>query len=254
MARKHRTSLSHVYQEERAPQTLESRVAAYDWYASADVPGWLKPALFLGVAIVVVAVFVAAANNADAQSNQDLAGVSRTFLSALANGGAVAALQVCAESPEGHQALAAERRRVFGALPGYDAFDPGARAKKLQTLERLRSELADEGVQWGAIEPLAMSGVRARVLQPSLMKEPASLVWGHLYFSNANRLFEIEVTAWQCGDRFIIADIWDWAPLAVPPSELESFAKARSREFLQEQDDAPDDTKIIRPKRIFLAI
>lgn len=254
MARKQQSSLSHLYSAESPPPSFGSRLTAPPNTVSPATRGWLNPVLLASLFLGLVSAFVVAGNNVGAQSNRDLAGVSRTFISAIANGDTIAALAVCAESPEGQKILAAEQLRVFGSLNGPAVFDPQTRAIKLHTLNRLREELASDGVRWDNIEPLALGGVRARVLQPSLMKEPASLVWGHLYFSNANRVYEIEVTAWQCGDRFIIADVWDWAPVPVSPSDLESFAKARSRDFLDDRDEAPEDTKIIRPRRIFLAI
>ncbi len=252
MARKQRYSLTDLYSVESSP-TLESRIASPTVRPRPSRP-WLKTVVLICVLAGISAAFVIAGRNVGAQSNHDLAGVSRTFLVALANDNLNAALAVCAESPEGQRILNEERRRVFGALSGADAYDPQLRAIKRHTLSRLREELANDGVRWDDIEPLAIGGVRARMLQSSLMKEPASLVWGHLYFSNNNRLYEIEVTAWQCGDQFVIADIWNWAPLTIAPSEVEAFAKTRSRRFLDDRSETPDDTKIIRPRRIFLDI
>ena len=254
MARKQRNSLTNLYSLEPAP-TLESRIAS-PTVRTRTRPSrpWLKAVVLLCVLAGIGTGFIVAARNVGAQSNHDLAGVSRTFLVALANDDLNEALAVCAESPEGQRILNEERRRVFGALSGADAFDPQSRVIKRHTLSRLREELAGVGVRWDTIEPLAIGGVRARVLQSSLMKEPASLVWGHLYFSNNNRLYEIEVTAWQCGDQFVIADVWNWAPLTIAPSDVEAFAKTRSRRFLNDRANAPDDTKIIRPRRIFLDI
>jgi hypothetical protein len=251
MARKH--TLSDLYSAQSPGSALESRVASREPLAHPTRP-WSKTVALLAVLAGLSVVIVIAGRNVGAQSNHDLAGISRTFLVALANDNISGALAVCAESPEGKRILEAERRRVFGDLMNTDPIDPQARLVKSHTLNRLREELANQGVRWDSIKPLALGGVRARVLEPSLMKEPASLVWGHLYFSNAGRLYEIEVTAWQCGERFIIADVWDWAPLAVAPSEVEAFAKARSRRFLSEKGDAPDDTQIIRPRRIFISI
>ncbi len=255
MARKHRHSLANLDWTEPKRPTLESQLFAREVSvrASRGRP-WLKSFAVLAMIAVLGTGFVIAGHNVGAQSNHDLAGVSRTFLVAIANDNVNGALEVCAESAEGQRILEDERRRVFGALSDADVFDPQARTIKLHTLNRLREELAAEGVRWDDIEPLALGGVRARVLEPSLMKEPASLVWGHLYFSTNNRVYEIEVTAWQCGDQFIIADVWNWAPLSIAPSEVESFAKERSRKFLRNQNDAPDDTKIIRPRRVFLTI
>jgi len=254
MARKHRNSLFDLYEAEASAPSLESRLASPTPRALPQQRPWLKTAAILSMIAVLGTAFVIAGRNVGAQSNHDLAGISRTFLVALAHDDMNAALEVCAESPEGQRILAAERQRVFGSLADQDFLDPQARTIRSHTLNRLREELGQAGLQWNDIEPLALGGVRARVLQPSLMKEPASLVWGHLYFSNANRLYEIEVTAWQCGDQFIIVDVWDWAPLTVAPSEVESFAKARSRRFLQDRREGPDDTKIIRPRRIFITI
>ncbi len=253
MARKHRNSLADLHWLEPKHSTMESRLIEEDEESSAG-RSWVKPLAFLAIFAIVGMGFAIADRSVGAQSNHDLAGISRTFLVSIANNDVDAALDVCAESADGQRILEAERRRVFGALSGAEAFDPQARMIKQHTLNRLRDELAEDGVRWDDIEPLALGGVRARVLESSLMKEPASLVWGHLYFSNNNRLFEIEVTAWQCGDQFIIADVWNWAPLSVAPSEVEAFAKARSRRFLQERKDSPDNTKIIRPRRVFLTI
>ena len=253
MARKHSHKLSDLYSAQPPGPALESIIAPPEPLARATRP-WSKTVALLAVLAGLSVVVVIAGRNVGAQSNHDLAGISRTFLIALANDNISAALEVCAESPEGQRILKAERRRVFGDLMNVDLLDPQARLITSHTLNRLRDELANQGVRWESIKPLALGGVRARVLQPSLMKEPASLVWGHLYFSNADRLYEIEVTAWQCGDRFIIADVWDWAPLAVAPSEVEAFAKTRSRRYLSDKRDAPDDTQIIRPRRIFIPI
>lgn len=253
MARKQRFSLLNLYSVDSVMPEFESRIASIEPRRRPSRP-WVKTGVLLCFLLGLGSAFVVAGRNVGAQSNHDLAGISRTFLIALAKDDISGALEVCAESPEGRRILAVERRRVFGALTRGESFDPQARILRIHTLNLLRDELSEAGIRWENVKPLAFGGIRTRMLQPSLMKEPASLVWGHLYFSDANRLYQIEVTAWQCGDRFVIADIWDWAPLAVAPSEVEAFAKARSRQFLDERRDKPDDTKIIRPRRIFVPI
>jgi hypothetical protein len=241
---------------DRDTDTLAARIALTTPLPHTPVHrrNWLRTTLMLGIVAVVCTGVAMAGRYAGAQRNDDLAGISEELIAAIAAADFDKALSVCAESPQGEHILRAERRRVFGTTAGAASFDPNARAMRRQTLEDLHADLSAAGIDWTAVEPLAFAGVRARFLQASLMKAPASMVWGHAYFRDSGRLYALEVTAWECGGQYVIADIWDWAPVSIPPGQVESFAKDRTRERIRAQQDTPDDFKLMRPRRVYLPL
>ena len=82
------------------------------------------------------------------------------------------ALAVCAEGEPGAQMLAGEDRQVFvpaaGSTEGRAA---NARNVRIESLTILRQQLAQLGVQWSDITPIAFGGVRAAMTLRAMLAE-----------------------------------------------------------------------------------
>jgi hypothetical protein len=162
------------------------------------------------------------------------------------------ALAACAEGEPGAQMLADEDREVF--VPAADSPEnraAAARDARAESLAVLRMELAQLGVQWNDITPLAFGGVRARVRQDELMTRPVTAVTGHLYFLSGGSLFAVELSARKCGRAYFITEIWNWARLDADPllETAETHSSDQFRAFKDAND--PDTANISRARRVF---
>lgn len=181
-----------------------------------------------------------------------LAHMSTVLLVGLQANDMSAASSACAEGETGVQALDQEDAKAFLT----DAPSPGAdpatnRRARIESLAVLRERLAEIGVRWDDVVPLAFGGVRARVKDPSLMNRPVTAVTGYLYFASGGRLFALELSARKCANAYFITEIWDWANLDTPPT-LEAAEERSSeafRSFKNTEEDASSGAAEISQER-----
>jgi hypothetical protein len=215
---------------------------------------WVRP-LMLALAIAGLGIGLTTSGlDVGAQSGRDLVGVSSAFLAGLAEDDLAAALSVCAESPQGRLLLEPEQRRVFGVVTNAATNQDDAMKRRHRILGELRDSLAQSGVDWSAVNPVAFAGVRSKVFEPAIMRESADIIWGHIYFETSGQVYAIEVTAWRCAGSYVIVDVWDWAPIAVRPNAIRAYAKDRYDESVRAGGEKLPEAQIIRPRRVFTTI
>jgi len=178
--------------------------------------------------------------------------MAAAFIDGLRHDNLESTLAVCAEDPAARAALEAETNRVsLGAAQGpdtQDAAEPAmSRDQRLAMLAAMREELAQLGVDWTDVEPIAFGGARAKVLGPAAMKDAATVIIGDVYFESNGGVFAVELSAWKCGRSYLVADIWQWEKLNVEPGAVRALSKASCASLERElaQADGPIDS--LRP-------
>lgn len=170
-----------------------------------------------------------------------------TFVDGLSAADAAGALDACAEGAEGAKLVAAEERSVFGATVS----DPAADAERQRAaLHTLRNELEIQGVAWSDVTAFAFGGVRARV-EGDGMKQPLTVLTGKIYFKSEGKTFAIEISAWRCGGRFVIVDVWKAFPMSDSVTDLAAFSAEQAAK-LQQQSAGAGALTVSYLKQVFV--
>ena len=174
------------------------------------------------------------------------------LLNGLQTGDLQAALSVCAEDDAAGRILEGEERQVF--LPGVNGATAVRRRpeERLQQLSSIREELARQGVEWSAVVPVAVGGVRACVRDPAVMSRPADTFIGNVYFASDGDLYAIEFTAWQCGHSYVIINIWQWTPVDGGPEQALAHSEQCFSRFEGELGSGKQNTEIAHARHVFI--
>ena len=185
-----------------------------------------------------------------------LSHMARTLVLRLKTADLDGALTVCAEGPEASRILPEEDARIYRdprPRGGPQAREDNRRAR-LESLARLRSDLARHGVQWEHVEPVAFAGVCARVKHPRHMTEAVQVATGHAYFASGDSVFAIEVSARRARGAFYIVEFWQWIPVRARPYELKTFAEDRFKEFDRDPGSPDKEVQVSRVRRVYVEL
>ena len=233
---------------------LLSRIASHDSdrRRAAKRVAWLVCGLGLPL---LLSAFLSAGAAWFTIGGTALPSAALTLIEGLRTNNAELALSVCAEGAGSAQCLAKEQARVFGVAPDEPETDRlQRRESRLTQLGLLRSQLEKQGVSWDAVTPLAIGGIHGRVYDRESMREPVDAFLGTVYFSSRENVFAIEISAWRCGRRFVIVDIWQWQALHIAPSEVPAHAAGSARQVdgSGDNEQAPPELSGIRRAYITL--
>lgn len=169
-------------------------------------------------------------------------------------------LPLCADSEAGLAMLEQENARILKEKPAaaageqaQDDKEAKAREFSVSFLSNVRQELDRLGVTWEQVKPLAFGGVRAKILDPLKMQQPADSVTGELYFLSGDKLIALEMTARRCGANFVVTNFWKFNVLDIPPDKIKDRVAQSIRAF-QEEPEVDPNIRIKSPRRVFLSL
>jgi hypothetical protein len=197
-----------------------------------------------------------------AAKGDSVAHTSEIILDALKSGAIEKALEVCAESESGGNALLkddAEHAKPSASPATAKAAGPKRESLlPSEFLTKIRASLANQGVAWEQIRPLAFGGMQANVQDVRHMKDGTTSVVGEIYFAAQDRVYALELSARCCGDKAVVTDFWRCTPVGLPEdmplSTLEDRTAARIREFTQEPIKPGERVGIKSPRIIFVPL
>jgi len=183
-------------------------------------------------------------------------------LSALKSGSMEQALDVCAEGEAGGRILAeddSQRAKPTAAPTAAKVSSPKhGSVSAAEFLTSVRASLANQGVAWEQIRPLAFGGMQANVQDARHMKDAAVSVVGEIYFGAKDQVYALELSARCCGDKAVITDFWRCAPIGVPASAplsvLEDRTAARIRAFTLEPIKPGERVAVKSPRLVFTSL
>ncbi len=160
------------------------------------------------------------------------------------------ALSVCAESPEGTQHISAVVAESFlDSIPTQEGQLTVEERRDL--LATIRSELEEAGVDWKDVRPVAFGGIRGRVLDPSAMRGPVTVLTGSIYFTSAGKLFALELTAWRCDGAYVVTELWEGSEVALGAPDLRTYSEGQFHAFEREVAEPGASVDIQYPKHVF---
>lgn len=175
---------------------------------------------------------------------------TESLLGGLASQDYSLALSVCAEGAEGAQRLAALEAKTFGTITSV-AVAEDAREERIAALDNLRAELADAGVNWNDIQPIAFGGIRGRIINSADMRGPVTSLAGSVYFASRGQIYSLEFTAWRCEGVYVITDVWQGSEVSVGYADLEPLSAAQFDAFEREAPEPDSPVEIEYPKHLF---
>ncbi len=180
--------------------------------------------------------------------------LSVVLLHAMVEGRMEDALAVCPEGSVSGQTLFAEEQRVFlPELARSIHANQDAVQARVEQLSEIRKELESQGVDWHDVTPVAFGGIRARVLDSTRMREPATALVGNIYFKSAGKIFAIELSAWRCKDSYVLVDIWQGIVVPADADALEQFTHDRYQDFPKDTPDG-NRTQVDRVTHLFVRL
>jgi hypothetical protein len=191
--------------------------------------------------------------------------VARTageVLSALKSGSLERALEVCAESETGRKKLIEDdeqHAKPSTAPAGGKTSNPKRESlPAAEFLASVRASLANQGVVWEQIRPLAFGGMQANVQDVRRMKDAATLVVGEIYFAAQDQVYALELSARCCGETAVITDFWRCGPIGMPAKAslgaLKDRTAARIRAFMEEPINPGERVGIKSPRLVFVTL
>lgn len=192
------------------------------------------------------------------QNNGNLDKACITLLEALQKGTLVNPLDICADSPAGSALLQKENARLFRQATDQQAKEIPVQIKQRTSsatvLAAIRQDLTAMGVPCDQIRPLAFGGVKAKILDPSIMEDAAESVTGEIFFSAGERIFALQLTARRCGADFVITDLWQCLPLDITPGDIKDRVAENLKTFKAESNDGVDAVKVKSPRQVFVLL
>lgn len=182
----------------------------------------------------------------------DRRAITRTtdlLLTGLATNDSSLMLSACAEGYEGARQLASVEAKAFGGVVA-PSIDETAREERVAALETLRSELANAGVDWTDVHPVAFGGIRGRV-DAADMEGPVTSLAGSVYFASRGGLYALEFSAWRCDGDYVITEVWQGSEVAVGLEDLETLSSAQFDAFERESPEPDSPVEIEYPKHLF---
>jgi hypothetical protein len=183
----------------------------------------------------------------------DRRAITRTteaLLGGLATQNDALALSVCAESEEGARKLADVEEQSFGAETAVSELDV-IQSARLDVLHMVRVELANAGVDWNDIRPVAFGGIRGRVIEPGGMHKPVTSLTGSVYFASRGQLYALEFSAWRCKGDYVVTEVWQGSEVTVGYEDLKTLSAAQFQAFERENPEPDSPVQIEYPKHLF---
>ena len=174
-----------------------------------------------------------------------------TIINALRSGNIAEAITVTSEGEPGRTQLREDAQQRFKAV---QADPPPRRPTLLEFLTTLRADMAQQGLAWDQIRPLAFGGVRANILDTQKMKDPAVSVTGEVYFTAGDAVYALELTGRVCKASVVITDFWKCAPITAKPDDLRTYASDRYYAFKHETFSPNERAKIRKPRQLFFLL
>lgn len=188
------------------------------------------------------------------------------LLDALKTGDLDKALTVSAESDAGRKALADDDKDHAKPAPSNA---PAARPIKaavtkqetnsvVDFLKLIRASLANRGVVWEQIKPLAFGGMQANVQDVRHMKDGALAVVGDVYFVAQDQIYALEISGRCCGDSAVVTDVWRCSPTGIKAdgnlATLKDRTAQRIRVFMDEPMKPGERVGVKSPRIVFVPL
>ena len=190
--------------------------------------------------------------------NSDLVRSCHVVIDALRTNQLEDAVALCAEGDVGRRLLEGDDQRTLRAYSAQNP--PSAQASEtrrptcLEFLDAVRADLAEEGVVWEAVRPLAFGGIQAKVIAPETMRKPAVSISGAIYFLSGGRIYALELTARRCKKGVVITDFWKCAPVNADADKLKQHSLERFRVFRHEPPKTNERFNIHRSRHVFVSL
>jgi hypothetical protein len=186
-----------------------------------------------------------------AKSTDALAHMSRTIIEGLRSNQLNEVLPVCADSEAGRGMLQEDNRMRFkpSASPAPSAV---LYISSREFLTTVRAALAEQGLAWEQIRPLAFGGALAKVLDIRNMKETALAATGAVYFASGNTVYALELTARCCKSGAVVTDFWKCTVTTATPKTVKQYAEERFQAFEQEPLKPGERAMIRKPRPVFI--
>lgn len=218
---------------------------------------WLTGVLFLAASSALMMGVLSRHPSWFTNDKPALTNMAGVFLQGLQTGNFDTTLSVCAEGPQAAALVQRESATVLRtALKAGAAEDAVAISREQREAEfvALRDAFSGMGVVWNDVRPLAVGALRSKMRDPDLMSDAITAVLGNVYFQSAGKVFAVEVTAWRCGDTYVIVDIWRPHAVELNGMSLQDAADSELEVMHARSESSAPGLDFSRPKSIFVEL